>query len=146
MTRLERWRYKLRSLAQVAESLQTLASLTVDLREQLRGHQIQLDTLYSQLREQPTRYATVMLLWTEGFASVTLALMGGHVSGELRCVVPVPPGAWLVAVGCHLGSVVVGHDLQDIAMPDRSPMVRLSASVPLGVLVRFRVVPLAWVP
>jgi hypothetical protein len=110
------------------------------------------------------RWGTVMLLWPDvprpelgtieasshalrspGFASVTLLVGEGSVSGEIRPMVPVPAGAWLVAVGCHLGNVLVGNDLQDVNMPDRSPMVRLTRDVPLGVLVRFRVVSLGWV-
>lgn len=76
-----------------------------------------------------------------GFASATVPLVGETESIQLQLQLPVPEGAWLVAMGCHLQTVFVGHDVMDLAMPKRSPMCRLSQPVPLGVLVRCVVVP-----
>lgn len=142
------WRHKLRSLAQVGESLQTLASLAVDLREQLRGHQIQLDALYSHVALRiPHRYATVMLFWHSfdeqpHFASTTLLVDGSNVLSEtMRLQSHVPAGAWLVAVGAHLASVMVGNELMDSNMPERSPMLKLRLAVPVGMQLRFSIVP-----
>lgn len=147
------WRHKLRSLAQVGESLQALASLAVDLRAQLREHQIQLDALYSLAKDPPLRprYVTVLLLWKgdgpdikdePGFASCTLLVESNTVTGCFDNLYrEVPAGAWLVAVGAHLSTVMIGNDLIDLAMPPRAPMLQLHRPLQLGVRLRFTLVP-----
>ena len=155
---MQRLLYKLRSLAQVGESLQTLASLAVDLRDQLRGHQMQLDVLYTLVKEPrpPARWVTVLLFWQRspsvqsmrdgspapGFASTTLLVQSDRVSSHFQLMEHVPPGAWLVAVGAHLETVLVGNDLQDMNMPDRSPMVQLHHAVSVGMQIRFTLRPI----
>lgn len=129
---MQRLLNKLRALAQVGESLQTLASLAVDLREQLRGHQMQLDVLYSLVDGSPR----------PGFASTTLLVQSERVSGHFQLMQHVPPGAWLVAMGAHLETVLVGNDLQDMNMPDRSPMVQLHHAVSTGMQIRFTLRPI----
>lgn len=128
-------------------SIAGLPAAVEQLHRRLSELHNDVSQIWSLLRNkpEPRRFGTVMLLWKEtepGFASVTLPLEPrGSTSFDIRCDVPVPSGAWLVASGCYLSTVLVGVDLQDLAMPERSPAVRLRDPIPLGVSLRCAVVP-----
>lgn len=139
---------KLLSLAAVGESIALLHDLLTEIHEKQRTHQHQLDALFVLQKElKQTRFAQLLLLWQPtdtsqpGFASVGFEATPGTRSIELRVNVPVPEGAWLVAMGCYLNTVLVGNDLQDLAMPERSTVCKLRHPVQLGQIVRCVVSP-----
>lgn len=137
------------------DTIERLYTLLLEVRYNTDGLRSAVEAIRAtQLTPRPApRIATLMLLWQPTdetpaqfrdhpcFASVSLPIDDKSGSVTLRCEMPVPAGAWLVAVNCHLRTVLVGNDVQDLAMPDLSPMVRLRHPLPIGMLLRAVVVP-----
>lgn len=111
-------------------------------------------------RPEPPRYGQLLLLWgpvnwnTAPRAPRDSELAGApccaSISFEMRCQTgrhyvglaantPVPPGAWLVSIGCSMQAVLVGNQVQNLSV-GHTNILRLRDQVQLGVLVRVDVI------
>lgn len=87
------------------------------------------------LIDEPRRKSPLMLAETYHVAP------GENHPGFIEPMIPVAPGAWLVAVGIpSLGCVRVGHDLQHGNIGHGGPVVRLCDPVNVGQRVLFDLV------